>query len=109
MYSRRGRCRGGEAPIETSGAAAPPTTERENARTRERANALRRGDGGFIGGEAVAHAAHGDDRRAGHPALGELDAQASDVNVDSAAIARIGVAPDLLRELLAAHDLLGVR
>ena len=31
------------------------------------------------------------------------------MNVDSAAIARIGVAPDLLRELLAAHDLLGVR
>ena len=58
------------------------------------------GSGSFDGSDLVPHAPHGHDRRR----VAELAAELPDVDVDGARVAREGVAPDALEQLVARED-----
>src|SRR5258708_34035390 len=59
--------------------------------------------------DLVAEAAYGDDLRCQPAALAELDAQTTDVHVDRATGARVGITPDQLGQGITRHNLIGPR
>ena len=70
------------------------------AQGRHRSYAAGAGSASFDGRDLVPHAPHGHDRRG----VAELAAELPDVDVDGARVAREGVAPDALEQLVARED-----